>query len=232
MKNTATFWLNDLSMAIASVLITITEVWRIWALWTGSRYAPYVITVYSLFYLAYIGVFIATLVLALDNHGVHSNDVTRILNAAVKPALKASLILIGFCLIAGRIFVIRRRLTRLMNGTLSQPLINYTGMIAMFTESYGLSVIMSVGLIISCAPPLVGDPPSVVILSIINYTDIISYYLLLYRILGGGAWSKNKAQELTSLNLVDESVNLPSLMVETPRERVMARSLPNYSPTV
>ncbi|KAJ3574107.1 hypothetical protein NP233_g1982 [Leucocoprinus birnbaumii] len=232
MKNTVIFWLNYISTPVLSLLITSSEGWRIWVIWTGSPYVLYVIAVYIVLYLAGLGVYIASVTVWLKSvSDISGSDKDLNISIALDIALEAiitSYRFFAFCVISGRIVRTRRHITRLMSGTLSQPAAEFTGIVAILTESYAFTAIISVVLIIlnTQNSSITIDAAQFVLSVINNYTAIISYYFLLYRILSGRAWNGNTAQELTTLQWARETTNFASSMAEAPPE-VVTRSLPH-----
>ncbi|KAJ3571446.1 hypothetical protein NP233_g3752 [Leucocoprinus birnbaumii] len=178
-----------MSLPITDILIAATEVrttisitlktdcdlfvkgWRIWVIWTASPYALYVVALYFVFYLARVGVLVAGIIIYLHGFGKNSTrksnlDKLAAVDIAIS-AIQTAQQLIAFCLICGRIVLIRWRATRLMT---SQSSTQFTGIVAMLTESYALSTILSASTIITTpAISKKSGSPAELILKMINH---------------------------------------------------------------
>ncbi|KAJ3571452.1 hypothetical protein NP233_g3748 [Leucocoprinus birnbaumii] len=223
-KSSVMFWLFIGSMPITDILLTATEGWRIWRIWENSPYALCAVAVHFVLYLTKVGVLIAGISMYL-NYGPHAGDEDSALKsnleklaagfdedpnrksnleklAAVDMAIQALQAIqqfVAFCLICGRIILIHRPITHL---TMLQPKsTQFTNLVTMLTESYALSTIVSAAMVFT-TPAIAsksGAPGELIIKMMCRYVEIISYYLLLYRILSGRAWNRNTDRELTSL---------------------------------
>ncbi|KAJ3571379.1 hypothetical protein NP233_g3793 [Leucocoprinus birnbaumii] len=171
------------------------EAWRIWVIWTESVYVIYVVGVFIFSYVAMIAMYIyySTVGPLLDPFD------ERAIGTSVK-AIKTGLALLAFSLIAGRIMYTRRRISRLMNGTLSRPSKAYTSIMGMLIESYALSAVVDLGLTVSYAVWDYSRPAERVFSGIFGYSDMISNFLILYRVLSQRAWRRQTERELTTLN--------------------------------
>ncbi|KAJ3574114.1 hypothetical protein NP233_g1979 [Leucocoprinus birnbaumii] len=111
-----------------------------------------------------------------------------------------------------------------LGGTLCQPSTEFTGIVAMLTESYALSALASIAILVSWLPMFDESPARAPIGILADYMSVIANYLLLYRILSRRAWNRNTERELTSLQWARESAN-PTASVAEALPEITTRSL-------
>ncbi|KAJ3571453.1 hypothetical protein NP233_g3749 [Leucocoprinus birnbaumii] len=220
--------------------------WHIWVIWGRSKHATRlcVVALHFVLYLTKTGVLIAGIFIYL-NHGPHAfvEDSTQKHNVGklgvvviTIQALQSIQQAVAFCLIDGRIMVEQYHIIRVRNPS-TQPtsllarLMEFCALsirgsqssnqrtslaVAMLTESYALSTIISTATIFT-TPAIAsksGIPGVLIIKMMCRYVEIISYYILLYRVLSRRAWRPDTEQELPDLKFEGESADFTHSVVE------------------
>ncbi|KAF5344954.1 hypothetical protein D9756_011503 [Leucocoprinus leucothites] len=206
---------------ISSFLVTSAEIWRIFIIWSESPYVIHVVAISILSYLACISFFIYSAI------GVLSvNNKSALMLQTVSEGLGIAVDLLGFFLIAGRIIFVRRRITQLMSGTLSSPSNQYTSIVAILAESYALSTVVALGATISAAAFDIRAPALSVFSAISAHINMIAYFLVLYRVLSGRAWTPDTERQLTTLRWNHQDTNTTAQVSQIPHNRNVTVSLP------
>ncbi|KAF5344957.1 hypothetical protein D9756_011504 [Leucocoprinus leucothites] len=212
---------NIIILPVSNVLVNAAEIWRIFIIWSESPYVIHIIVISISCYLANISFFIYLAI------GLSSPDnKSTLMLMAVSEGLGIVVTLLAFFLIAGRIIFVRRRIAQLMSGALSSPSSEYTSVVAILAESYALSIVVVLGGMVSLVAFDVRKPALSVFEAISTHINMISYFLVLYRVLSGRAWTRDTERHLTTLQWNHQDNNTATQASQIPRNSDVAGSLP------
>ncbi|KAF5343957.1 hypothetical protein D9756_011566 [Leucocoprinus leucothites] len=191
--------LDSLVILVLDTLINAMEVWRIWVFWSASPYHLYATGTSFFVFLSALGIETAYFsgCFVIKDLGKISGSVVNALGIAV-PIVDTVFSLLAFFLIAGRLYITRRYLGRLL-GTAHRPSVEYTSIMAMLAESYALRAVSSVSYAAVFATSSI-QRPALSLFAIMNdHAKVIAYLLVLYRVLSTRAWKQDTVHHLSTL---------------------------------
>ncbi|KAF5362243.1 hypothetical protein D9756_001992 [Leucocoprinus leucothites] len=232
--------LNIVIGPLICFLVDAAEIWRIFIIWSESPYRVHAVVVSVLCSLANpsmsisayllfaamvmwdVSAFFIYSAIALSSPTNTSSNIQII----VCNGIETITILIYFLLIAGRIIFVRRRIAKMMGETFSSLSNGYTSVVAILAESYALAAVVSLGATISSAAFDVRRPALFFFRAISPHVNMISYLLVLYRVLSGRAWNRDTERQLTTLRWNYQDTNTTTRISQIPHNSNVIGSLP------
>ncbi|EKM75605.1 hypothetical protein AGABI1DRAFT_109358 [Agaricus bisporus var. burnettii JB137-S8] len=192
----------DAVILLAEILTVGVLLWRVCVVYSGTRFAIPVITIASLLYLGYVVSDTLQLAFVLSN-------ISRLRDFGVVPAIVAALgisaasHIVMTSMIIVRLMLIRRKHIKLM-GSNSGAMVGKTDMAAqylsiatMLIESYALSTAWNISFLI--AHILKNGPAHNFFNNTVAQVEVLSYFLVLYRVYSGRAWDRQTQNQLSTM---------------------------------
>ncbi|XP_006457249.1 hypothetical protein AGABI2DRAFT_123117 [Agaricus bisporus var. bisporus H97] len=187
----------NLAAVIAEILTLGVLLWRVWVVYTGTRFAVHVIVLASLFYLAYTVSNILQLAFIWAPLSSAFQTITRTLDIVVVLTLAfsaASKIMMTLLIILRLLFIRQKHIKLLGNTDIAAQ---YLSIAAMLIESYALSTAWNIGYLIAY---ILKNPPAHNFFeNSLAQVEILSYFLVLYRVFSGRAWNRQTQNQLSTV---------------------------------
>ncbi|EKM75289.1 hypothetical protein AGABI1DRAFT_109562 [Agaricus bisporus var. burnettii JB137-S8] len=178
------------AILIAGILTLGVLLWRVWVVYSETRFSIPIIVIALSLYLAYVVLIWAPLAAALPN-------ITRILDVVAVASLGFTIackITLTFMIIL-RLMLIRQKHIKLMGKT--DVAAQYLGIAAMVIESYALSTVWNICYLVAY---ILKDPPTHNFFeNTTTQVEVLTYFLVLYRVLSGRAWNRQTQNQLSTL---------------------------------
>ncbi|XP_006457251.1 hypothetical protein AGABI2DRAFT_146848 [Agaricus bisporus var. bisporus H97] len=192
----------SLSGFIGGKLTLSVLLWRVWVVYSGTRCAIPIIILASIFYLANVVTDILQLVFTWPPQATELPNITRTLDLLIVMGLsvaETSEIMMTLMVIT-RLMLIRQKHIKLMGSRMSGKTditAQYLGIAAMLIESYTLSTAWDIGFLIAY---ILKNPPAHNFFGrSVFQVEILSYFLILYRVFLGRAWDGQTQTKLSTL---------------------------------
>jgi len=183
-----TLIIEGLTMAI--------QIWRLWLIWSGTRYAILVCILPILLLLTYIGLDLPLNVvggfISFDQLGISEDALIAMQTAAF--GIVAAFTILVTALITTRLLLVRRKVTKIMG--MSEVASPYLSIAVMLIESYALSAAWSLATTITY---VVNDPSRLLFGSTDAFIQVITYFLIIYRVANGKGWTRQTEGKLATL---------------------------------
>ncbi|KAF7782084.1 hypothetical protein Agabi119p4_1460 [Agaricus bisporus var. burnettii] len=187
----------SLAILIAGILTLGVLLWRVWVVYSGARFYIPIIILASLFYLAYVVTNIMRVIFIWAPLAATLPNITRTLDVVAVAALSftvACKIMLTSMIIL-RLMLIRQTHIKIMGKT--DVAAQYLGIAAMLIESYALSTIWNIGYLIAY---ILKNPPAHNFFeNSATQVEVLSYFLVLYRVFSGRAWNRQTQNQLSTL---------------------------------
>ncbi|KAJ3566174.1 hypothetical protein NP233_g7162 [Leucocoprinus birnbaumii] len=179
---------------ILGVLTLVVQIWRLWVIWSGTRYARTI----KIISIVLFSAFIAFGTTSITIWSLPKNPLSSAASAVVTIGSYA----LGFAntvfvtlLVSMRLIIVRRRHLKLMGP--SEVTQQYIDIVTVLIESYALECVWSIVTIVLVSANY--NPVNMLFNQCENLVRIIAYFLVLYRISRGSAWTPQTEQHMTSL---------------------------------
>ncbi|KAF5356844.1 hypothetical protein D9756_006800 [Leucocoprinus leucothites] len=188
------YYISTIASFSLGILTLAIQIWRLRVIWSGTRYA---VVIVSFAILLFIG-FITFTAISITVWSLPANPISD--NAAISISISAyafgsATTIFVTLLVSVRLILIRRRHLKLLGPSESTQ--QYMNIVAILVESYALESAWSLTTTLLVA--IDSNPVNVLFFQCENFVRVIAYFLVLYRVSRGSAWSQQTEQHLTSL---------------------------------